>query len=87
MTFRKSCRILAVPVTILFALVSLPLGAAQAALVTTDEIIAGMSAGEDRARVQEFLDREDVRRHMMGLGVDPDEAARRIAGMSDEEIR
>lgn len=75
------------PVTVLYVLVSLPIGAAQAALVTTDEIIAGMSAGEDRARVQDFLERADVRRHMIDLGVDPDEAAQRIAGMSDEDIR
>ena len=87
MTFRRSCRILAVPVTVLYVLVSLPNGAAQAALVTTDDIIAGMSAGEDRARVQDFLERADVRRHMIDLGVDPDEAAQRIAGMSNEDIR
>jgi hypothetical protein len=87
MTFRRFCRILAAPVTVLFVLVSLPIGAAQAALVTTDEIIAGMSAGEDRARVHEFLERADVRRHMVDLGVDPAEAAQRIAAMSDEEVR
>jgi hypothetical protein len=67
-------------------LTSLPLGVAQAGLITTDEILAE-SAPQDRERVAAFLEREDVREQMVALGVDPDEALARVASLSDEEVR
>ncbi|NIR30801.1 MAG: PA2779 family protein, partial [Gammaproteobacteria bacterium] len=41
----------------------------------------------DRERVQSFLAREDVRRQMEALGVDPKEAAARVAGLSGKELQ
>ena len=35
----------------------------------------------------DFLSRADVQHQMGLLGVDPDEAAERVAGLSDEEVR
>lgn len=64
---------------------ALPLGAAQAALVTTEQVVTE-STGGDRDRVQAFLERQDVRRQMIALGVDPAEAATRAAQLSDAEI-
>ena len=40
----------------------------------------------DRERVQSFLMREDVQRQIKALGVDADEAAKRVAGLSDAEV-
>jgi hypothetical protein len=67
-------------------LTSLPLGVAQAGLITTDQILAD-AAPQDRERVTAFLEREDVRQQMVALGVDPDEALARVASLSDEEVR
>ncbi len=35
----------------------------------------------------DFMLREDVQQQLTTLGVDPEEAARRVASLSDEEIR
>jgi hypothetical protein len=67
-------------------LTSLPLGVAQARLITTEEILTQAAPG-DRERVAAFLEREDVRQQMGALGVDPDEALAQVASLSDEEVR
>ena len=64
---------------------ALPLGTAQAALVSTEQVVTE-TAGSDRDRVQAFLERQDVRRQMIALGVDPAEAAARARQLSDAEI-
>src|SRR3970040_461234 len=65
--------------------VSAPAGLARAGLVATEDII-GESRQDDRARVLEFLARDDVRAQMVRLGVDPSEAAARGAALSDGEV-
>ena len=65
---------------------SAPFGAAQAGMVSTDQIVGQMSARQDRIRVMDFLGREDVRQQLELLGVDADEAAARAGSLSDVEI-
>lgn len=67
--------------------VSMPLGAARAALVSTEQMLDARSGAADRAQVQAFLGRADVRAQMVALGVDPDEAAARVAALSDAQVR
>ena len=84
--FDRFCRALAMPLALVVLFVSLPVNVAQSALVTTDQVLAASQAEEDRARVLAFLAREDVRQQITSLGVDPDEAARRVQSLSDAEI-
>ena len=63
-----------------------PIDAARAALITTEQALAGEVAGDERERVAAFLARDDVRAQMVALGVDPTEAAQRVAGLSDAEV-
>ncbi len=84
---RKYSRIIALPLAVLMMAVTMPLGVAQAALVGTDQVVAPSQAEADRARVAAFVAREDVRAEMRKMGVDPDEAKRRVAVMSDVEIQ
>ena len=66
---------------------TLPMGFVQAGLVPTDQVMAEtFGAGEERARVEAFLAREDVREQFAALGVDSAEAAERIAALSDDEV-
>jgi hypothetical protein len=67
--------------------VSMPLGAARAALVTTDQILAESEGATDRERVLAFLGRAEVREQIVALGVDPAEAAARVAALSDAQVR
>lgn len=84
---RRYCRFVALPMAALMMAVSMPLGAAQAALVSTDQVIDKSQVAADRARVAAFLAREDVRHGLLSMGVNPEEASARIAVMSDAEVQ
>lgn len=84
--FQRLCRALALPMALVMLATVLPLNAVQAGLVTTEQILAESQSDADRERVLEFLARQDVRQQIVALGVDPDEAARRVQGLSDAEI-
>ena len=87
MWIRDLRRTLAVGLAILMAMTTLPVGLAQAKMVSTDQVIEQSTSSQDRAQVLDFLMREDVQRQLTLLGVDPDEAAERVAGLSDEELQ
>ncbi len=55
-------------------------------MVTTDRVIDEITIQDDRARVMDFLVRDDVRQQLEALGIDPDEAAARADSLSDAEI-
>lgn len=84
--FQRLCRALALPMALVMLVTVLPLNSVQAGLVTTEQILAESQSDADRERVLEFLARQDVRQQIVALGVDPDEAARRVQGLSDAEI-
>lgn len=90
---RKYRKIIAMPLAGAILAMHVPFGAAQAAMVGTDEIVAPapqiqqqISPDEARARVSAALEREDVQAQLRAWGVGPDEAKRRIAALSDTEI-
>jgi len=65
---------------------SLPMGYARAAIVTTEQVIAQADAAAERARVRAFLSRDDVRRQMVEMGVNADEASARVGSLTDAEV-
>lgn len=83
---RRARAIIAWPLMVLMMSLTLPAGYARAAIVGTEQIIERRSAAEQRAHVQSFLKRDDVKQHMTDLGVSPDEAAARVDGLSDAEV-
>ncbi len=84
---RKYCRFLALPMAVLMFAVSMPLGAAQAALVSTDQVVEKSEIEADRMRIAALMVREDVQRQLRAQGVDPDQALARVAALSDAEVR
>ncbi len=80
-------RSLAVGLAVLMVVMTLPMGLAQAKMVTTDQVIEQSTPSDDRAQVRDFLMREDVQQQLTRLGVDPEEAAHRVASLSDEEVQ
>lgn len=67
------------------AALSVPVAPAQAALIGTDQVI-DQSQGASRERVASFMARDDVRAQLEAFGVSPEEAKKRVAALSDEEI-
>ena len=80
-------RFIAMSLAVSMVIVSGPLTLAHATMISTDQIIEESSTVEDRARVMEFLTREEVRQEFEALGVNPDEAMQRATTLSDREIR
>ncbi len=64
-----------------------PIGLAQAKMVTTDQVLEHADPGSDRERVESFILREGVQRQLVLLGINPDEAASRVASLSNGEIQ
>ena len=85
--FERCRRALAQLGIALLLVATLPMGAVHAGLVSTDSVIAdSFGTNDDRQRVEAFLDRDDVKRQLAELGVDPREAEARVAALGDEEI-
>ncbi len=87
MAMNDSKRVVAAAMAVLMAMASMPIGIANAEMVTTDTVIQQYNSTEDRTLVMDFMLREDVQQQLTLLGVDPEEAARRVASLSDEEIQ
>ena len=73
-------------VTFAFSMTLLPVGPAHAGLISTDRLIQRENASADRERVSALVARDDVRKEFQKHGVNPDEAAARVAALSDAEI-
>jgi hypothetical protein len=84
--FRRYSGFVARFMAALMIVLSVPMGVAQAGLVSTEILIDSARADSDRARVLGFLGREQIREQIRDLGVDPDEAAVRVSALSDVEI-
>jgi hypothetical protein len=73
-------------VTLAFSMTLIPIAPASAGMISTDRIIEQDQTNADRERVNAFVAREDVRQEFQKQGVNPDEAAARVAALSDVEI-
>lgn len=60
---------------------------AVAGMVGTGEVIAQQQQTLDRGQLLGALAQEDVRAQLVALGVDPEQAAARVAALSDEELQ
>ncbi len=83
---RKFCRAVVAAVTAGLFVTSMPMPRAQAALVTSEELVTQRSVAADRARINELMAREDVQRELKTYGISPDEAQARVNSLTDEEV-
>ncbi len=80
---RHFLRAMATFASLAFLCAGLPLPA-QATLVGTDQVLHPADAGA-RVRIQQFLEREDVRQQLLARGVEPAQALARVAALTDRE--
>ena len=59
---------------------------AFAAIVTTTDIVNGQTVQLDKQRIFELLARDDVRSQLIAMGVNPDDAVKRVESMTDQEV-
>lgn len=84
--FRQSLSVLAPVMAVLLVLTVVPIKAAFAGMVTTDQLIDSQTASAQRAKVTAFMQRDDVRQQLESWGVDSKRAQQRVASLSDSEI-
>lgn len=58
-----------------------------AGIIGTQSVIEMEQADADRARVESFIEQDNVRDQMISMGVDPAEVGERLAALTDEELR
>lgn len=63
------------------------MGIANAAMVGTQSAVAMEERSELVGDIKDLLTREDVRKQLVGLGVDPADAGERISAMTASELR
>jgi hypothetical protein len=77
----------AIAMALLMVMNVAPIGLAQAKMVTTDQVLEHADPASDRERVESFILREDVQKQLVLLGINSEEAASRVASLSNEEIQ
>ncbi len=87
MRMRIFKKFVATAMAVLMVMNVAPIGLAQAKMVTTDQVLEHADPGSDRERVESFLLREGVQRQLVLLGINPEEAASRVASLSNGEIQ
>ncbi len=66
----------------------LPVGPVSAALLPTDELLPPEESAEAaRGKIRSLLAREEVQAQLRAQGIEPEEAAARVAALSDAEAR
>lgn len=87
MRMRIFKKLVATAMAVLMVMNVAPIGLAQAKMVTTDQVLEHADPGSDQKRVESFILREDVQRQLVLQGINPEEAASRVASLSNGEIQ
>lgn len=78
---RTICRMLIV------SLLALPFNFARAGMVGADQLAATHGGKLDREALLTLIGRSEAAAQLQALGIDPGNASKRVAALSDEEIR
>lgn len=84
--YSAAMRRLTLPVTWVFAFMTVAMPIAQAGMISVERHASSQSTTDQRSQVLGFLQREDVRAQLIDLGVDPQLAQARAAALSDAEL-
>lgn len=72
---------------LVMCMAALPLQAAQANMVGTEQVVAAAQAQQDRDKVRSFMARADVQQQLQAMGVKAGDARDRVAAMTNAEVR
>lgn len=66
---------------------SLPLPAARAGMIGTEEVINAAQVQHDRERLHNVFNRDDVKAQLLARGVDPVLVQARVDSLTDQEVQ
>lgn len=61
--------------------------AANAEIVTTDQVASQAQVQQERDQLKGFLDRPEVVKQLQGMGIAQEDAVARVDAMTDEEVQ
>ena len=59
---------------------------AKAGLIGTEAVFNALQGEKSRSRITAFLDRQDVQKSFLEKGIDPLQAKKRVASLTDHEV-
>ncbi|MBI3778966.1 MAG: PA2779 family protein [Gammaproteobacteria bacterium] len=68
-------------------MLSLPFPAAHAGMVGTEAVINAAQVQQDRERLHNVFNRDDVKAQLLARGVDPSQVQARIDSLTDQEVQ
>ncbi|MDD5249907.1 MAG: PA2779 family protein [Rhodocyclaceae bacterium] len=71
---------------LILSMLALPLQAAQAAMIGTDQAASDTSTRMERANLVAAIDRPEVARQLQDFGLDASSAKERVAAMTNAEV-
>lgn len=73
-------------VLLAFVSLSLHVPAARAAMISTSAVVNHQTALAERAQLQALLERQEVRRKLVAMGVNPQDVQARVASLTDQQV-
>ena len=72
-----------------FSLVEFPImrSQAEAGMISTSQALNEMSRAQGESQIKEFLNRGDVQKQLQKLGYSADDAQKKVALLSDSEVK
>jgi hypothetical protein len=70
-----------------FLSLTLHLPAAQAGLIGTETVVGAQQTEQNRERVRDMLNRDEVKRELLARGVNPGNVQARVDSLTDEEVQ
>ncbi len=86
-TLRRFTKPVSYVVTLGMLALSLHLPVANAAMVGTEAVVHATQAQQQRDRIHEALNREDVKAKLVALGVEPAQVQARVDALTDDEAQ
>lgn len=84
---RRSSRFLALALAALTLFTGLQFSVAQAAMISTTQVVMQEQTQFDRSQLQQRLSRADAVSTLQAMGVDPAVVQERVAAMTDAELQ
>lgn len=84
---RRSSRFLALALAALTLFTGLQFSVAQAAMISTTQVVLQEQTQFDRSQLQQRLSRADAVSTLQAMGVDPAVVQERVAAMTDAELQ
>lgn len=86
-TFRRFTKPISYVVTVGILALSLHLPVANATMIGTEAVVHAVQIQQQRDRIHETLNREDVKAKLVSLGVEPSQVQARVDALTDDEAQ